>query len=278
MSADTRMRTVHLPAPTAWPFVLAFGITLLFAGLVTHIAVSALGLILSVPAAVGWFRSVLPIEAHDLVPIAAPRPAPTTIRPRVARIDAAARVPRAVLPLEVYPVSVGIKGGLAGAVVMALLAMAYGIVSERSLWYPVNLLAAGFFEQAARLPTSEIASFHLRSLLIASVIHLVTSLLVGVLYGAMLPMMPHHPILLGGLVGPIIWTGLLHSILGVVNPVMNARIHWTWFACSQVAFGIAAGVVVSRQELVPTAQPLPLAVRAGIEAPGLMRARERGES
>ena len=35
--------TLELPASTAWPLVLAFGITLTFAGLVTSGAVSVLG-------------------------------------------------------------------------------------------------------------------------------------------------------------------------------------------------------------------------------------------
>jgi hypothetical protein len=34
-SRKRRSRTVEMPAPTAWPIVLAFGITLLFAGMVT---------------------------------------------------------------------------------------------------------------------------------------------------------------------------------------------------------------------------------------------------
>jgi hypothetical protein len=278
MSTETDVRTIHLPAPTAWPIVLAFGITLTFAGLVTNAAVTLLGLLLSIPAAVGWFRNVLPIEAHDVARIETARPAFVPSLRRVARVPAAAHLPRAVLPLEIYPVSAGIKGGLAGSVVAALLAMAYGIASQTSIWYPINLLAAGFFAQAAHVPTSEIAAFHIRPLLLASVIHLVASLLVGVLYGATLPMMPRRPILLGGLVAPLIWTGLLHSVLGVLNPVMSARIDWAWFALAQVGFGIAAGIVVSMQERVRTVQPLPLAVRAGIQTPGLMREREGGES
>ena len=55
-----RPKSVDLPAPTAWPMVLAFGVTLLFAGLVTNLAVSAAGAVLMVAAAVGWFREVLP--------------------------------------------------------------------------------------------------------------------------------------------------------------------------------------------------------------------------
>jgi cytochrome c oxidase cbb3-type subunit III len=42
-----RSPIVEMPAPTAWPIVLAFGITLLFSGLVTNLSVSLLGVILT---------------------------------------------------------------------------------------------------------------------------------------------------------------------------------------------------------------------------------------
>jgi len=274
MQSDTR--SVHIPAPTAWPIVLAFGVTLIFAGLVTSEAVTVLGALLSALAAVGWFRDVLPEEAHETVRVGVVLP-PAAAHRRVAHVEIAAQRQRAWLPLEIYPATAGIKGGVAGGVAMALLAMAYGIVSGTSIWYPINLLAAGFFPSALHLPTSDIAAFHLRPLLIATTIHLITSLLVGLLYGAMLPMLPRRPILLGGFVAPIAWTGLLHSVLGVVNPVMNQRIDWLWFVLSQIGFGIVAGLVVSRQERVKTWQRLPLAVRAGIEAPGLIREHDEGD-
>jgi hypothetical protein len=268
---------IRLPAPTAWPVVLAFGVTLLFAGLVTSQSVTVVGGVLAALAAVGWFREVLPEEAHEAVHVGIARPAPAPSRRAVTHVDLAPQIRRARLPLEIYPVAAGIKGGLAGAAVMALLAMAYGLVSGTSIWYPINLLAAGFFPVAVKLPTSEIAAFHAGPLLIATAIHLGTSLLVGLLYGAMLPMMPRRPIVLGGLVAPFAWSALLHSSLGVINPVMNQRIDWFWFVLSQVGFGIVAGLVVSRQERVPTWQGLPLAARAGIEAPGLIRERDGGE-
>ena len=53
-------REIEVPAPTAWPFVLAFGCTLLFAGLVTNISVSLLGAVLSLAGCIGWFREVFP--------------------------------------------------------------------------------------------------------------------------------------------------------------------------------------------------------------------------
>jgi hypothetical protein len=52
---------IKLPAPTIWPMITALGITLLCAGLVTHVAVSLVGLILALRGAVGWFREDLPL-------------------------------------------------------------------------------------------------------------------------------------------------------------------------------------------------------------------------
>ena len=264
-SSETEPVEVEVPASSPWPIVLAFGLTLLAAGLVTTGAVSLLGAVLAAAGAVGWFRQVLPQEAHESLAVRAPVPAVTTSRPEVEGVEVARELQRAWLPIEFYPVSAGIKGGLAGGVVMALLAMLYGIVSHTSIWYPINLLAAGFFPQATTATTAQIAAFHLRALLIAVPIHLIVSLLVGLLYGATLPMLPRHPILLGGFIAPILWSGLLHSVLGIVNPVLNQRIDWLWFVVSQVGFGIVAGVVVSRQERIHTEQRLPFSFRAGME-------------
>ena len=260
---------ILVPAPTAWPIALAFGMTLLFAGMVTSGAVSVLGAIIAIAGAVGWFRDVLPHQADETVEVMPEAAAVTTARREVARIAIASGLQRAYLPLEIYPVSAGVRGGLAGSVAMAGVAMLYGLISQHSIWYPINLLAAGFLPDTMTDATAKIAAFHLSVLLIATAIHLIMSLLVGLLYGAMLPMFPHRPILLGGLIAPLFWTGLIHSILGIVNPVLNQRIHWAWFVASQVAFGIVAGIVVSQQERIRTWQRLPLAVRSGMEASGL---------
>ena len=103
------------------------------------------------------------------------------------------------------------------------------------------------------------------------------SITVGLLYGAMLPMFARRPIVLGGLIAPVLWSGLLYSILGLLNPLLESRIDWFWFVASQVAFGIVAGAVVIRQTKIPTAENLSFALRAGIEAPGIMPPRETGE-
>ena len=49
-------KRIETPAPTPWPMVTAFGVTLLCAGLVTHVVVSVVGFILAFRSAIGWFR------------------------------------------------------------------------------------------------------------------------------------------------------------------------------------------------------------------------------
>jgi len=263
-------REVQLPAPTAWPIVLAFGLTLVFAGFVTSFTVTLLGAVLTVAGTVGWFRELYPQEHHELEP-AEERPLEVvTMRPEVARLEPIPELHRARVPIEIYPVSAGVKGGLAGGIAMALLAMLYGVVSGYGVWYPINLLAAIVYAEPLQVTTRQMSSFHIELFLVASAIHLVSSLLVGLLYGAVLPMFPRRPILLGGFVAPVVWSGLLHSVLGIINPLLDQRIHWGWFVASQIGFGITAGLVVARQGRIHTRQYLPFAARAGLEMPGVM--------
>jgi hypothetical protein len=266
---EQRVKSVELPAPTAWPIIMAFGVSLLFAGLVTSASVSILGAIFLIAGAVGWFGDVLPHEKHESVPTTMDRvPDVVTTRTQVTRVEwMTGEVHRARLPLEVYPISAGVKGGLAGSVAMAVLAVLYGVFSGRGIWYPINLLSAGLFQ---RTTVAQIAVFHWDSLLVSTIIHLLCSVLVGLLYGVALPMFPRRPILLGGVIAPVLWTGVIHTVLEAVDPVLNSRIDWPWFVVSQVGFGIVAGIVVSTQERVRTWQFLPFAVRAGLEAPGAM--------
>jgi hypothetical protein len=258
---------IEVPASTASPIVLAFGLTLVFAGFVTAASVSFLGVVLALAGAVGWFREVLPEESQEWAPVVQEELVIQTERETVERI--AVLAPRAWLPVEVYPISAGVKGGLAGSVVMACLAAAYGIFSGNGIWYPMNLLVAGFFPGIGET-AAQIGTFNLQALILAVPLHLLISLLVGMLYGVMLPMAPRRPILLGGFAVPLLWSFLIYGSLVVINPVMNRRIDWLWFVFSQIGFGLVAGLVVVRQERIGTRQPAPLAVRMGIEAPGLI--------
>ena len=271
--SDSGEAAVRMPAPTAWPVMLAFGATLGAAGLVTNIVVSIVGAAFVLAACVGWFSQVLPHEAHVSVPAIEDDVVYSTARKGVQHIYVNTRH-RSYLPVETYPIKAGIKGGIAGGIAMIIPSMLYGYLAEHSIWYPVNLLGGAGVAHWRNPSVADIAAFHWQGLIVATIIHILASLLVGLLYGAMLPMLPRRPVLLGGIVAPLLWTGLLHSAMGIINPALDAHIAWGWFVASQIFFGVVAGSVVARAERIQTVASLPLVARLGVETPGMMHSEE----
>jgi hypothetical protein len=233
--------------------------------MVTDGVVSILGGILAFAATVGWFRQVLPHEAHEGVEVRTEEVPVVTTRTLAARLPTGPRH-RKIIPVESFQIMTGIKGGIAGGIAMTVPAGIFSVIKYHSFWYATNLLAAGGFLSWAGASNEFLGEFHLRGVLAAFMIHGLTSLLVGLLYGAMLPMFPRYPILTAGLIVPLLFTGILHSALGIVSPILNQRIDWFWFILSQIAFGLVCGFVVNLQAKVRTPQfrALPFAVRAGI--------------
>ena len=149
---------------------------------------------------------------------------------------------------------------------MTVPAAAFSLLRYHSIWYATNLLAAGGFVSWAGASDAFLSEFHLRGLVAALIIHGVLSLLVGLLYGAMLHMFPRYPIVTAGFMVPLLFTGILYSALGIVSPILDQRIDWFWFVPSQIVFGLVCGFVVNLQAKVRTAQfqALPFAIRAGL--------------
>src|SRR6266851_2944087 len=148
---------IDVPALTAWPLVLAFGFTLMFAGLLTSVSISVLGGVLA----------VVPHAHEETVPVVFEEYRIATERRIVERVPVAPDLVRAWLPLETYPISAGLKGGLAGGVAMAVLACTYGLLKAGSIWYPINLLAATVYAESLKLGNSQLSSFHADSFAIA---------------------------------------------------------------------------------------------------------------
>ena len=264
---EHRSDTILLPAPTPWPMVLSLGIALLITGMVTHWVVSVLGGVLALRAIFGWFFDVLPHEEHVAVPVQAGVLEITSTRTTRAQLPVGVDH-RKLMPIETFSITAGLRGGIVGGVAMIVPAALFGLIRYHSVWYAVNLLAAGGFVHWAGESDAFLAQFHLHGLLAATAIHGLTSVLIGLLYGAMLPMFPRKPILTAGFVAPLLWTGILHSALGVISPILNDRINWPWFVISQIAFGLVCGFVVNLQVKVRTPQfrALPFSVRAGIHS------------
>lgn len=247
--------------------VLALGISLILAGMVTNIVVGLLGLLLVMMSSFGWFMQVLPREQHESIPVDVQEVKVISSRTLMERFPTSAEH-RKILPIETFHIVTGIKGGIAGGVAMTVPAALFSLLRYHSVWYAANLLAAGGFISWAGASDAFLSEFHLNGLLAAIVIHGLTSLLVGLLYGAILPMYPRHPIVTAGLTIPLLFTGIMYSVLGIVSPILNTRIDWLWFVLSQVAFGLVCGYVVNRHARIRTPQfrALPFSIRAGIES------------
>src|SRR5260370_25879567 len=97
-------------------------------------------------------------------------------------------------------------------------------------------VAAGVVAWVPSCDAAELSRFNAAALAVGAVIHGLGSVLVGLFYGVLLPMLPRRPILFGGVVVPVLWTGLIWASLRIVNPTLNARIDWPWFVASQIAF------------------------------------------
>ena len=139
------------------------------------------------------------------------RSLPVARRAKSCALPVAQQVQRAWLPLKIYPISAGVKGGLAGGVAMALLAMLYGVISHGSIWYPINLLAGSLYAPSAMPSVEQMLHFRLDWFLFALAHAPATMCCSWVfLYGAMLPMLPNRPIVLGGVIAPadVDWTAL----------------------------------------------------------------------
>jgi hypothetical protein len=272
---------IEMPASTYWPLVLAFGITLLCAGLVTQIAVSAVGLLLTLRAAVGWFKDIFPVEKHELVPVLPESRRAETIKVSsrsVARLQAGVASHRVRIPALYHPYSSGIRGGLAGGVAMAVVACLYGLIAHGSIWYPVNLLSAVVLPSMANAGLEQLKAFNSTAFVLALFCHGAISSLVGLLFAVLLPMLPsRRAAFWGSFFSPVLWSALVWTTLDLINPALNARIDWVWFVASQIAFGMVTGYFVHHSKMVETMQAWPLAARAGLEARGVMPEEEGDE-
>jgi len=269
--------TVEVPASTPWPFVTAFGLALLFAGLVTSLAASVVGAVVLLWGAVGWFRVVMPVQQEEVVKVVRTLTATVTSSPRrVDHLQPGAGGHRIRIPVQVHPYSAGLLGGAFGGVGMAIIACLYGFLAHGSVWYAVNLLAAAALPSLTDAGPEVLNTFQLPGFIVALLTHVIFSLFVGLMFAAILPMMPSRfTAFWGSFLAPVLWTALIASTLRLINPALNSRIAWGWFIASQIAFGLITGYIVAHSKWVETQQDWPLAARAGLEAPGLMPGEEK---
>jgi hypothetical protein len=237
-----------MPRPTAAPVVLAFGMALLASGIAFGAGFFVVGAVVIVAGLTLWITQFLPGRGHVREPVEPERgPRPVTGQPGgVEHLREGMPGYRLRLPQNVHPVSAGIKGGILGGAVMPVPALLWGIFSGRGFWYPVNLLAGMVLPGVGDMDPSQLGRFHFSLLLAAIVIHVVLSVVIGLIYGVLLPTLPSvpRPIAWGGLLMPILWTGVSYVAMQVVHPALTEKVSWPWFIVSQFVFGITMPAVV----------------------------------
>jgi hypothetical protein len=240
---------LEMPAPTLWPMVLAVAVTLMGAGFVTNWLFTIVGVVIFIIALSSWMMQLMPGQGTALEEMVPPEERAKPVREHPSEVEhlrPGMAGHRMRVPEKVHPYSAGARGGLIGGVVMTVPAMLYGIFSAtHSIWYPINLLAGMVLTLHGDLNL-----FHFGYFVVAVFIHVVLSLSLGLMYGVLLPMLPGRPLIWGGLVAPLLWTGASYGFMGVLNPDMADALDWPSFIVAQFVFGITAGIVVVRTEKI----------------------------
>jgi len=150
------------------------------------------------------------------------------------------------------PLTAGLLGGLAGGLAMPIPAVLWSLLNRHGVWYPVNLLAGIVWPGLGSMTADELHRFHGDWFFAAAAIHVALSAVFGLAYGLLLPRLRPipGPMAWGGLLMPLLWTGIGYGLMGVVNPVLQQRVDWPWFIASQFVFGMTAAIVVVRSETV----------------------------
>jgi hypothetical protein len=248
--------SVEMPRPTAAPVVLALGMALLASGIVLGLGFVVVGAVVIVTGLGLWIAQLLPGRGHVHEPLGEParRAQPVPGAPGgVERLREGMPGYRMRLPQDVHPVSAGVKGGIVGGAVMPVPALIWGLASGHGLWYPVNLLAGMALPGVGKMSVPELEQFHFSLFLTALVIHVVVSVIIGLIYGVLLPTLPAvpRPIAWGGLLMPIVWTAASYVAMRVANPALPAKVSWPWFLVSQLVFGVTMPAVVLGAKRLP---------------------------
>jgi hypothetical protein len=240
---------VELPKASIAPLVVMLGISLIAAGTMLGPAMIIVGAVLFIVALVMWVANLFPGRGHSAVPVeAAAGPAIHATSGTVERIPGLPPGTRVQLPAVVHPTSAGVKGGLLGALVMPIPAVIYSLSTGHGLWYPANLLVGMVLPGVDKLAVSDLEKFNFGYLMAAIVIHLAMSLVIGLAYGVLLPMLPRIPkeLAWGALLMPVLWTGASFVAITVVDPSLARRLDWPSFIFAQFVFGTFAAVIVRR--------------------------------
>ncbi len=247
---------VEMPRPNVWPLVVGLGVALMAAGVAMHVGFLVAGGCIFTAGLFGWIAQLLPGRGHFHEALVEPerRPKPVYAEPgSVEQLHPGRAGYRFRLPEKIHPISAGVKGGMVGGLVMPIPALAYGILSGKGILYPIYLLAGTVFPGVETMSEDALRDFQPTLFAVGLMIHLVNSVVFGLIYGVLLPTLPEipRPVAWGGLLMPLLWTGVSFGTVQLVNPNVAQGVNWPWFIFSQFVFGLAMPLVVLRWSAWP---------------------------
>ena len=263
--------SVELPRPTVAPLVLSLGLVMLAAGLALGMVFMIVGGVILVFGLGMWISEMLPGRGHCHEPLVDPSLRPKLVTGElggVQRMKEGLPGSRMRMPEEVHPISAGIKGGIVAGLLAPIPAMIYCLIAKHSIWYPANLLAGMVLTDVGT--GDDLEQFRFSYLILASVIHVVMSLVLGLIYGVLLPMLPEIPQAMawGALLAPLVWTTATYIMMRIVNPGLREGVSWPWFLLSQFIYGVVMALVVTQAtELRPVVRGLAGGALGGLLMP-----------
>jgi uncharacterized OsmC-like protein len=140
-------------------------------------------------------------------------------------------------------VRAGVAGGVVAGLVMAVWLTVILWLAGSGFFTLLNLIANTFWRTAPLGPT-----FSLPAVLIALVVHLVVSVLFGVLIAVAASRLPRSRSLViaaGAVFGPLIWVVMQYGIWRALDPAAARVISWWIFGSAHLLFGLIVATIAA---------------------------------
>ena len=140
-------------------------------------------------------------------------------------------------------VRAGVAGGVVAGLVMAVWLTVILWIAGSGFFTLLNLIANTFWRTAPLGPT-----FSLPAVFIALVVHLLVSVLFGVLIAVAASRLPGSRslvIAVGAVFGPLIWVVMQYGIWRAIDPAAARVISWWIFGSAHLLFGLIVATIAA---------------------------------
>jgi len=153
-----------------------------------------------------------------------------------------------LVPTEAHASRAGVICGLLGGPAMAIVATATLTFIGRSLWFPINLVAATVLRNLQTASPDLLGQFIPLAFVVGLAIHL---FMFGSLFSLLFPTKPGTAFASSTITGLVLWAIVQFITLPLVNRIMSQRVKPVSFVTAQVSYSLVPGWWVVRYPIVP---------------------------